>query len=466
MPREKIVNKDSYADAVLRTKSTDDAVIADFLGVNRSSVYRFVHKSENKQNVENAVKALEEIKNVRYDEKYLSFEAFYKLPCIVEWGDKQLKNEVSQGLIKERARALFAVCKKLKSHPENLSVRQCADLVLEMRELTHDEEKKPPRGLSYYTIRKPIRSWFMIMKKISGDSLTIEGIDAKASKGTGSMASEKIPWEIREKIYWEQGDNTLSHIRTIVIKYNEQKNRMWNEEDIENITWEIMGLMWFMYYTATRIDSTTDAYFNDADSVYLKNIFRIHVIDKGKRGGIHWKKRLVGDGLNKFLTYVEHRHNIKKEEAYYKLPTYKSLIFPWAYDNYDDECAIMRECLESAGYIPHQPNHIFRHTFAQDGLPASDYNYELIADLGGWKSVDTMKRSYGKISEESKDRGLMRIMGLPVEDVTYQLRWVPLKCIYDKNKICFDPTHNNTKTCSVCQGIKEQNPNIKKGENK
>lgn len=83
----------------------------------------------------------------------------------------------------------------------------------------------------------------------------------------------------------------------------------------------------------------------------------------------------------------------------------------------------MKLALERVGVTTKIPNHIWRHTFAQDFLHASDWNYELCASIGGWKDTSTLKKHYGKMSEDAKERGLQKAMGLPVEDVTYELKW-------------------------------------------
>ena len=84
-----------------------------------------------------------------------------------------------------------------------------------------------------------------------------------------------------------------------------------------------------------------------------------------------------------------------------------------------------RKCLIKAGlpYTDFMPCHIFRHTFAQDCLDATDHNYEFVASTGGWKNSKILKDCYGEISEQAKERGLRRAMGLPVKEVTYLLRW-------------------------------------------
>ena len=91
--------------------------------------------------------------------------------------------------------------------------------------------------------------------------------------------------------------------------------------------------------------------------------------------------------------------------------------------DYELERKIMKLALNKAGVTTVIPNHIWRHTFAQDCLNATDWNYELVASIGGWKDTNTLKLSYGEMDELARRRGLRKAMGLPVENVTYELRF-------------------------------------------
>ena len=125
----------------------------------------------------------------------------------------------------------------------------------------------------------------------------------------------------------------------------------------------------------------------------------------------------------KLKDYVSKRFNISYDEVELKLKTIDSYMFPIVRTSYEMERKIMRLALEKAGVTTRNPNHIWRHTFAQDFLHASDWNYELCASLGGWKDTGTLKKHYGEMSEDAKERGLQKAMGLEPEDVTYELRW-------------------------------------------
>ena len=93
--------------------------------------------------------------------------------------------------------------------------------------------------------------------------------------------------------------------------------------------------------------------------------------------------------------------------------------------NLDKLRIINKKCLDEAGlrYKDYMPNHIWRHTFAQDFLAATNWNYELCGSVGGWDSTITLKRHYGEMGEKPKNDGLRKAMGLPVEEITIELRW-------------------------------------------
>jgi len=405
--RKAKIEASKYLDASMRKRSLNDKDIADALGLDLTTVYRF--RLKNPQVFLDAEKALKEVKIIRYDGNNVSIDVFKENRSIKEWVNMQKKRRVSEGVIRDRQNALFNVCTHLGKSPDNLTVEDCAKLVHEMRDKQESGEEQI-KGLAYYSIRKPLRIWFMLSKGISGELLTNEGIDAGRSKGTGSMASERITKEQRKR-FWE-------NVPIAVVKYCEGET-----ERIDNIVEEIRAISVFMYYTATRITASANMKFNDVKSGYKMGMWEMHVLDKGKRGGIEWLKLLHGHGLEAMKEYVEKRFGIPQDIQDETLSSLDKYVFPWIKANYKKECKIMKHALMLSGLQTTIPNHIWRHTFAQDWLDASDWNYELGASLGGWTDTGTMKLSYGKINPKAKERGLKKAMGLPVEDVTYVLRY-------------------------------------------
>lgn len=402
-----------YIDAVKKCRSLNDKDVALVLGVDLTTVYRFRKNSNNWSIISEAEKALEEIKIVRYDGVNNSIDIFRLNPSIIEWVNMQRK--VSEDVKSDRVNVMFNVCKYFGVNPDKLTVEACAKLVNEMKE-RYDKKEPAIRGLAYYYIRKPIRIWFMLTKKMSAQYLTNMGIDADRSKGTGTMATERIPRDIRHRLNGEYGDN----LKVSVMKYSTDIKE---NVDVDKVVDEMHGIAYFMYYTATRITATSNVILNDPQSKYETDIWRIHLIDKGRKGGLHWIKLFYGHGLEAMRDYIEKRFGLPKEIQDATLPTMDKYMFPWTHDNYRTETKMMKYAEKISGLQTRIPNHIYRHTFAQDGLDATDNNYDLVAELGGWEDTGTMKRSYGKRSQKSRESGLRKMLGYKEKDETYELRW-------------------------------------------
>jgi hypothetical protein len=56
-------------------------------------------------------------------------------------------------------------------------------------------------------------------------------------------------------------------------------------------------------------------------------------------------------------------------------------------------------------------------------LKATDYNYELVAEIGGWVTTLRLKKHYGAMGQSAKERALLKMMGETIPDVTHELEW-------------------------------------------
>lgn len=413
-----------YLEAVRRTKSLKDSDIAKYLGLDRSTVYYYRNDEKHFENIIQAKEIVENIKRIRFDNKIISRYAFDKIPIIVTWQEMQIARNVGEKAINDRITVLYNVCKYLKTNPDNIGLDQVAKLVVDMRQ-KYEKEIKTPRGLSYYNIRKPIRSYFELIRGVSGELLTSKGIDASRTKGAGSQAKERVTKEQRKRF-----EDTL---KTSIDNHEERCELDGYDISKDMLCCEVLGLSHFMYYTATRIGSSNSGIISKKGSLSIKlnnpahklldKKWSIHVLDKGNKGGMWWDKILIDDGLHKMKQYISKRFEVKPDNLEVEILEIDDYLFPFLCKQYKLETSIMKEGLHLAGNKTTIPNHIWRHTFAQDFLHASDWNYELCASIGGWKDTSTLKRHYGKMSDEAKERGLKKAMGLPVEDVTYELRW-------------------------------------------
>lgn len=396
-------NADDYISAVKKTKSLNDKDIAKAIGVDRSRINRF--RNSNPDIVIEAENILKSFNSVRYDS--MTIDMFKNIPVIDEWLDIMINKPLAQITMNKRLRALYNVCTYLKIHPDKLTVDIASDFAKKMKQLG----KEHPSGLGYYEIRKPLRNFFQYMHGISGELLNIKGIEAGRTEGDGRFATAKILKDQRKTIE-----------ETMWIGINEEKDYLSKIDYTPEMAYdEMMGICHFMYYSATRKQGTSFAHFGDSRHLIEDGYLEIHLVDKGEGGGEHWNKRFVDDGYKKMEEYFERRFNIQSMDEILKR---KGVMFPLIRgDRYKHECKYMRIAQETAGCVIHQPNHIWRHTFAQDCLYATNYNYELTAAIGGWKTTEVLKLHYGKMGSNIVKDGLKEAMGIPVKREIRYLRW-------------------------------------------
>ena len=121
----------------------------------------------------------------------------------------------------------------------------------------------------------------------------------------------------------------------------------------------------------------------------------------------------MGNLLEGFKKYCSQRFEIPLADLEDKLPLKTGYLFP-SFVKEDGEPndtkirAIVKPALIEAGiqYKDFPPLHIWRHTFAQEALLATNYNYELVASIGGWVNTRILKGHYGQMGGNSKGKGV------------------------------------------------------------
>lgn len=415
------LTREKYLEAVLKYNTTTNNQLADKLGVNRSSLGRFLKREKGLE--EEAKKLLSHKDNIRFDDKAITdYDTFVQIPIINEWVSLMERRNIKAKGIRGNVFGVMRVSNAVGVHPAKFDIDLISDKVYDWK--TAKENGEPyPQGCSYTSIRRGLRSFFTLMLGITPDVLTMKGIGAEHTEGFAKASKEKLDKDDRKKI--------VECLRKAIVEVFEEEKIDTSDYPIDEYWLEMLGVMVWMYYTATRIDSSTDTYFNDIKSTYKPEIYNIHIIDKGRGSRIEWNKRLIDNGLYLFSKYIAERFNIPIDKQTEILPKFESYIFPLLSDktnsnNYRIECAVMKRVQELAGcYKIVTINHLWRHTFAQDWLEAMEGNYEVGAEIGGWKDIGTMKRCYGAVSDRIIMRGLRRAMGLPVSKEKHELRFLP-----------------------------------------
>jgi hypothetical protein len=110
------------------------------------------------------------------------------------------------------------------------------------------------------------------------------------------------------------------------------------------------------------------------------------------RGG-KWSKYISRKDTQASLDLLKSRNGARIHEN--DIPKYKFT---------ENISSSLREIYKHLGkhssYFQGHPTHALRHIGAHYWLSKTDYNYGLIAEIGGWNTMDELKKSYGQIPPE------------------------------------------------------------------
>ncbi len=420
---------DEYLEAVKKLKTLNDGIISKHLGVDYSTVYRFRKKKQNKEIIDKAEMIINEVASLGYSRDIEVFEVFKNLDIVKEWASamRKRKPDIRNETVNSWIRGLWHICKYLKRHPSKLSVEECAELNLWIRDLYYsDIREEIPRGLGYQNTRETIRGFFMSIHNMSAQYLTNIGVTKENIPTFGKFSKMSVSKTVRH-----QFEQSLK-------KFIKDEHEYW-----DTLNFCVMG-----YATATRATALSEVELRNRKE-FTDKLWVFEVIDKG---GLHWDKIITGSLLEKLRNGISKRFRIQIDELETKLPTVTKYLFPLAYTNVNRLRELIKSSLIDAGiqytcekcdgkgeiikngekiecYIckgsgwDFPPIHIWRHTFAQDALKASGWNYELVASIGGWKSTKILKEVYGEIGLDVKISGVRKMMGLPEEEKAFYLEW-------------------------------------------
>ena len=395
-------NKTEYLEAVKKRLTSSPSILSTELGTSRRSVYRFMKRYPDV--VAEAKEVLKQIGEAEYSINLNSFENFKQIPSVQRWAEMYERKLVGETKIKARLRALWYMCNHLRVHPMKCSPEQVSKVIVEMRDKTFRGEQ-PPKGLSYYSQREAWRGYFQMIRGVPGQVMSDLGVDAMASHGSGKYSKQRLTQAQREQ--FRQGLLELCRNPKNHFNYNHYL--------------EGLAAAKFMYYTGTRRAATCNIDFQNCRFELTPDLWMIEITDKGRRGGIKWEKVLIGHALDEMKDYIAERFKIT-EDLETEVPKIKAL-FPSYYGKENLMSSAYRQAFKAVGVRITIPVHIFRHTFAQDCLDATDWKYEMVATLGGWKNTYILKKHYGEMGRAPKLRGLRAAMGLPTEVVSKELKW-------------------------------------------
>ena len=404
--RPKAATKAEVLQVIHDTVTVSASELAKSLNVNRATVYRRL-KEINQEEIDQALGVNEKSKLTPAEKE---FKVFFTIPKVKEFYEslRYLKKRTERYSAR-MVHGLHRICIHTGRHPTALDYSDVRELMIKIG--------KGEVPIKETETKKAIRAWFRFTEK-SVDKLTELGVDGVTERKGRDRSMLKFTQEHRHKIMKTMEAMTLcdwKSSRGFTIPFG-------SEPYLRDAVLQFSKVA---FYTGTRAGKPRRD--KDGNKIYDRGMLSmswenikfepdvviIRVVDKGKRGGITWFKKLIGEAAADFKQFHE---DIGSPNT--------GRVFPF---DYQTLLLFFKEVYKTAG-IPRSlwagmPFHIWRHTAAQEFLEVTDWNYGLTAKTLGWDGTQALEKHYGKMPDSAQLRGLRKAMGLPFEEVKREFKF-------------------------------------------
>ncbi len=358
---------------------------AKVLGVSRDTIYRYIKKMKDESKILKTKDRLV-LPKLSDDAKFRQFNKIHPItgdPLVTEWLDDLLTRKGGSPL-KNWNRGiccLETVCNTCKIEPQDLIV-------------SHRRTEKIMRTFAkFYT---------------SGNTIQSKRGPKPTGLNTGIYMRVQA---IRDfcmfyNLFWQKGvtgimsQKVLGHGKYSDIRLTNdelQKADIFIKE-----TWgldsDIYRWFWVGIESCARFDALYNMPLEYTKSISKKSgkITYIMTVIETKtehiRGG-KWSKYISRKNTQKSLNLLKKREGQRIHEN--NIPKYKFI------ENISLHLReIYKHLGKQASYFQYHPTHALHHIGAHYWLSKTDYNYGLIAEIGGWNTMDELKKSYGQIPPE------------------------------------------------------------------
>jgi DNA-binding Lrp family transcriptional regulator len=405
--RPKAATKAEVLQVIHDTVTMSPSELAKSLNVNRATVYRRLQEI-NQDEIDQALGINENSKLTPAEKE---FKVFCTIPKVKEFYEslRYLKKRTERYSAR-MVHGLHRICIWTGKHPTALDYSDVKELMIKIG--------KGEVPIKETETKKAIRTWFRFSEK-SVDKLTEIGVDGVTQRQGRDRSMLKFTQDQRHKIMKTMETMTLC-------EWKSDKGFSIPFGSNPDLRKAILQFPPVAFYTGTRAGKKRIG--KDGKPVSDRGILSmrwenikfesddlviIRVVDKGKRGGIVWYKKLIGQPAADFKKFHE---EIGKPST--------GRVFPF---DYQTLLQFFKEVYRTAG-IPKNlwagmPLHIWRHTAAQEFLNVTDWNYGLTAKTLGWDGTQALEKYYGKMPDGAQLRGLRKAMRLPVKEVERKFKF-------------------------------------------
>jgi len=355
---------------------------AKLLGVCRSTVYNYLKRMKSLDKSQSGRFRLPKIPQEQRFKQFNKRHVITSDPLVAEWMEDLTTRKGGDPLKtwKERMRSLEIVCNTCKIHPSDLLasqrntekiLRQYAQLCRQGKDFRFTAHKRD--GIKYLV-------YFRV--QAVRDFCGFYGITWR--RGVGGIMSQRVV------NHGQYADIRLSQ-KELERADSFIKKRWGLDSDVYRWFWigiESCARFNALYNMSLDYESHTSA--KTGKITYIMTAYESKT--ENLRGG-KWYKYITRADTQKSIDLLKSRGNIKIHGC--EVPKYlfkrqisKSVVL------------VFQSIGKTNQYFLKHPTHALRHIGAQYWLAKKDFNYGLVSEIGGWHTIDELKKSYGMIPPE------------------------------------------------------------------
>jgi len=359
--------------------------VAKLLGVSRATIYKYIKQAEADQKIPKLAKnGRLELPPATQETVFRKFNYYNKItsdPLVADWMDDILTRRGGEPLKswRYRIRVLQSVCNTCNINPSELLIsHRNTEKIL--RKYTQqyrngkaslDTRGKKPLGLRHgvYRIVQGVR-----------DFCAFYGMTWR--RGVGGIMSQKII---------DHGKYADVRLTTDELERADSFiKEMWGlDSDIYRWFWvgiescARFNALYNMELDYTKVNGKT------GKTIFVFTAYETKT--EQIRGG-KWYKYITRPDTQQSLELLKSRGSRRIYES--------NTLKPFRKDISEKLGLIYKHLGKTNRYFFTHPTHVMRHIGAHYWLEKKDYNYGIVSEIGGWNTIDELKKSYGQIPPE------------------------------------------------------------------
>lgn len=357
---------------------------ARLLSVSRETVYQYIKKMKGGKTIKKTSTGKLVLPKEIPESKFHRCSLLNPIKSdklVADWIDDLLTRKGGEAVVSWRARvsAVESVCNTCNILPKNLIVSEKNTETILRQYVKMYRQGNAIMDMRFAKNSDDIKS--VTYRRVQGIRDFCRFYGMSWARGTSGIMSQKIP------NHGKYSDIRLTDEELEMADYYIKKK--WGlDSDIYRWFWiGIESCARFNALYNMSLDYTK--YVSASKITYIMTAFETktsHI-----RGG-KWVKYVTREDTQKSINLLKDRCNSRIYES--DLPKYKfhSMISNHLRQIYSH--------LGKSSYFQKRPNHALRHIGAHYWLSKTDYNFGLIAEIGGWNTIDELKKSYGQIPPE------------------------------------------------------------------